>query len=139
MSIVKRAVRGTVASALSVLPPGTVLSLIEANSLDGAWADFALSLSLYVVVGVPCAGFVTVLYGLPIYVLLHRLQAATLKALVLCGAVGGVIVQAAFIGIRAADWFSPLLFAAFGMWAAAAFWYGAERWRPEDPRTPALG
>lgn len=128
MSIVKRAVRGTLASTLSVLPLGTVLSITNAIVSEGDAPGLGVVFAFYALIAVPCTCFVTVLYGLPIYVLLHRLHAATPAALVLCGAVGGLIVEAAFIGLRSNEWLSPLLFAAFGMSAGAAFWYAAERW-----------
>jgi hypothetical protein len=139
MSIVKRAVRGTVASALSVVPLGTVLGIMDAILSDDGLPGFGVGFAFYILIGVPCAFFVTLLYGLPIYVLLQRLQAAVPAVLVVCGAIGGLIVQAAFLGLRSDDWLSPLFFAVFGMSAGAAFWYGAERWRTRTGDTSAAG
>ena len=126
---------GMMASMLSVPVLAAAYGSLIVLLTDETWRDLLAGLFVYTVVGVPCALLGALLYGLPIYLLLQRLQVRTLPWLLVCGALAGFLVQLVCLGV---DWSISggillLLFCGHGMGAAAAFWYGAERWGTTGP------
>ena len=125
MGILKRVLSGTLASIVSAVLLGVAFGLIPLLSTRGGWSDFVAFLSFHAMVGIPFACFATLVYGIPLYLLLYRLGTATLAALTVCGSVGGLLAAAILSGFEPGGF--CLLAGGFGACAGAAFWYGAER------------
>jgi len=127
--ILARSLIGLAASVLAAVPLAIVFSLhgfVTSTAQDSAIGIF-LGTAAVVIGALIVSAASGLVFGIPAYLLAVRTNAPRVVVLVVVAALAGVLVREWWLdGVG-----SALLFAFFGAYSGAAFWYGADGWSRE--------
>jgi hypothetical protein len=130
-SVLARALPGVAASIFASIPLAIAYSIygIASSSEEFSVAYMLVGTVATVLYSLMVSAVASVVFGIPIYAVTVVCRAPRAATLIVAASIAGVLVLALFGGgVLADDIQIVVVFAVFGAFSGAAFWFGAERW-----------